>query len=1189
MGSLFAPKGSQSTAPRRAQGIELQRSSYGEVVPIVYGQNRVAPTLLWYDDFTAIKQEQGGKGGGGSVTGYTYTAAVILGICEGPITSIDGLWSSKKWVPNIADDGWTTFLGASGQAVWSHLTSFHSSQAIPYDFTAYVAGLTINLGSSAALPNYSFLVRSPTGFSGSILDALPSVILTDYLTNAEHGAQFPYLGSLTTWQTYCQATGLFFSPVEQTQRPAAEFLRELLAMTNSNAVWSAGLLRVVPYADKDVSGNGASYTASLTPVYSIGDDDTIYEPGEEPVRLIRKGQSERFNRVRIEYIDKFANYNTAIAEAWDDADIALNGERPMQTLNFHGITSGVVGRLVAQQILQRQLFIVNSYNFKLRADFSLLEPMDLLDLTDAGLGLTNQLVRITSITDEDNDELTLEVEEVPIGVHNSATYNWADSQGYQANAGVAPGSVNTPVIFAAPPYLVAPEGGTEIWIAASGGADWGGANVWVSYDGTDYRLVGSINGPSRHGVTTTTLTAPSTELDNTNTLGVDLADNTRTIIGTTTTNADNYRTLVLVGSEVMAYRDAALVSPGNYNLTYLRRGAYGTTTVTHASGEAFVRLDEDLFTMPFDPGEAGQVLYFKFTSFNLYGGAEQDLSAATAYTFTIPFGFSGFEGNALPMLVYGTATISGSSVFKKTGTLGFDAGARSRDRFASGCAFSFGNVQPLLDAFVGLSEFDTSYTTVANPDFYFRFDTGVNPRIYERGVLVQNLAAGLSTDIYSVQHDGLTIRWFVNGIQLRATPVSSTGFYAHISFSSVGCHLTNVRFTAAGTVRQTGGNLLSTAGWVVGTSGDQGSYEAEYGTSLPTIVLGGESGVPVGPYGQTEVLFLTSGTGTGIGGGWTNIGDLYGVDPKKTYRSVVWFRWNGTGTSSVVKIAFGLGTSNTYSLGSGSNSNPWVFDATISALGLVANKWYMAVGVIHAGSYTGGDVGIAGIYDPATGLNIYSGTEYRFAPGTITTQRHRCRQSAANDASCIVYFAKPRFEAVNGLEPSIAALLSPGGQLAYLDAADTANIVANAATVTYSTTVAGPTDVWVSSGSTYVNVASLSIPAQSVATDQILLFTGSVDHRCVASQATSYVQINSSGLPFAAGGAANASIARNVNTSDSDIQSSFTIEYIHNVPANTAKTYDFKGYGGGFARTGPQTGSYVKLTGVSCKVIVIKR
>jgi hypothetical protein len=74
-------------------GLRIQTSVYGLPIPIVWGQNRIAANLLWYADFKAIahttSHTSGGKGGGGSVTQnqttYTYQAAGIIGLCEGPI------------------------------------------------------------------------------------------------------------------------------------------------------------------------------------------------------------------------------------------------------------------------------------------------------------------------------------------------------------------------------------------------------------------------------------------------------------------------------------------------------------------------------------------------------------------------------------------------------------------------------------------------------------------------------------------------------------------------------------------------------------------------------------------------------------------------------------------------------------------------------------------------------------------------------------------------------------------------------------------------------------------------------------------------------------------------------------------------------------------------------------------------
>src|SRR6185312_61738 len=110
---------------------------------------------------------------------------------------------------------------------------------------------------------------------------------------------------------------------------------------------------------------------------------------------------------------------------------------------------------------------------------------------DAGLGLVNQVVRITSVTDDENDIIEIEAMEVPGTIRNTPQYNWSAAQGYNANYAVDPGNVQAPVFIEAPPALASDSNG-DLWIAVAGpsaSTTWGGAQVYMSFDGTTYELV----------------------------------------------------------------------------------------------------------------------------------------------------------------------------------------------------------------------------------------------------------------------------------------------------------------------------------------------------------------------------------------------------------------------------------------------------------------------------------------------------------------------------------------------------------------------------------------------------------------------------------------------------------------------------------------------------------------------------
>src|ERR1700684_2849250 len=139
MAGLFGAK-TASTSVTRYSGIQIQSSIAGTPIPMGWGTFKCSCNLLWYGAFksVAIKQSTGGKGGGSQVTGYNYSASVVLGICAGPIAGIRTVYKDQTALSGVAAAGLTLFLGSLGQTPWSYLTSNFSSQAIGYSGIAYV-------------------------------------------------------------------------------------------------------------------------------------------------------------------------------------------------------------------------------------------------------------------------------------------------------------------------------------------------------------------------------------------------------------------------------------------------------------------------------------------------------------------------------------------------------------------------------------------------------------------------------------------------------------------------------------------------------------------------------------------------------------------------------------------------------------------------------------------------------------------------------------------------------------------------------------------------------------------------------------------------------------------------------------------------------------------------------------------
>jgi len=168
-----------------------------------------------------------------------------------------------------------------------------------------------------------------------------------------------------------------------------------------------------------LSANGATWTPDLTWQYSLTDDDFLpWSNGggadaTDPVVLTRSDPAQAANWLSVEYMDAGNSYNPQIIAAFDQSMIDLYGLRTEPSVQAHAFTNPTSATISAQLMLQRRLYVRNTYQFKLGWKYALLEPMDIVLLTDAALGLAAAPVRVTQIDEDDNGELTVTAEEIP--------------------------------------------------------------------------------------------------------------------------------------------------------------------------------------------------------------------------------------------------------------------------------------------------------------------------------------------------------------------------------------------------------------------------------------------------------------------------------------------------------------------------------------------------------------------------------------------------------------------------------------------------------------------------------------------------------------------------------------------------------------------------------------------------------
>lgn len=240
----------------------------------------------------------------------------------------------------------------------------------------------------------------------------------------------------------------------------------------------------------------------------------------------------------------------------------------------------------------------------------------------------------------------------PIGVGTAVLHDKQATAGAPLDPFVGPGNTNAPVVFEPPAVLTG--GATEAWIIATGGADWGGCQVWISTDGSHYGLAGTIYRGARQGVLTAIFPAAA-DPDIANTLAVDLTQSAGQLLSGTQADADSYVTLCYCDGELVSYETATLTASFKYDLTYLRRGAYGTAIAAHASGAPFARFgpsDPSLFRYSYPASFIGQTAFIKLPGFNIFGQALQDLAGVSAYAYTL-LGTGGAFVNVVATLAVG--------------------------------------------------------------------------------------------------------------------------------------------------------------------------------------------------------------------------------------------------------------------------------------------------------------------------------------------------------------------------------------------------------------------------------------------------------------------------------------------------------------------------------------------------------
>lgn len=720
-------------APIQYSGLNVSSSQFDLPVPIFWGTRRLTTNAIWFNHFT--KSPVGGKGkGGGAKTqqAYVYKAAVILGLCEGVVDSIQNIWANGSTTTTRTLSALNMIFahGTASEGPWSYVTTNYPDQAIAYRLTALVACPTLDLGESASIPQTEFECIRTAGFAythtsngwinpathavSPATDCLMSDIVTDLLTNVQYGLGWSAgdIGPTSQYAAYQRAQGLFFAPLLNRLEKAVALIDRWAQISNAWIYWSGTSLRFVPLADAPITGNGVTFTPDNDVAYDLGLADFIAEHGQDagPVRVSRLDPADAYNRTVLNILDRTVGYISNPFEFKDQTLVDAYGLRDNSNIQADEICDPNVARIVVQLLGKRAAYIRNSYAFKTSYRFIRCLPGTVLTLTEPNIGLDRVRVRVKTVAEDEHDLLSFVCEEFPgaAATYAPALSAAAINTATTPNQFVDPGLVNTPAIVE--PSATFTGGAPKLLIAASGGANWGGCTVHISFDGVNYSQIGEITAAARQGALTAPLAAyAGANPDTAGTLSVDCTQSLGTP-STAVTHADAaaLRSLALVAAqptpsggayvaptngELLAFGAVTQTATYAGDLTWLYRGAFGSGPSAHAIGDQFTLIDVTgtdgtslAYTLP--PPYVGQPIYLKLASFNVFGLSHQDLSTCLEYQYT-PAG-AGFGVETGSTVAQATASIAAGAfvnVFVSGGvTRARPAQANSAASFANGFA-----------------------------------------------------------------------------------------------------------------------------------------------------------------------------------------------------------------------------------------------------------------------------------------------------------------------------------------------------------------------------------------------------------------------------------------------------------------------------------------------------------------------
>lgn len=596
--------------PSGLSDFEIPTADAARAIPIVFGSVKLTgPNVIWYGDLGVEPFE----------VGYYYNLGMALGVCMGPVDSVDGLlfddrsagWTLLSGDANMktyAFDNTTLYGGnTSGGGVKGNADCFLGTDAQPPSTYLRSAvgsswpGLPrlcylvlhggykpqyggVYLGTTSYLKPMAVLVtRCPNSLGlasnhhriaiAGGYDANPACMIYEVLTDTTWGLGLP-ASSVDTDSFVAAGEALFaegfgLAMVVEQPAEASELLREILR-----------------HIDAGLSTDPSTGKLALKLIrddYDVGTLPVLDETCLDEVEFSRGSWSETANVAKVTYVSRADNWTTRVAQWQNQANLQTQGVQVATQVEFRGLSNQHTAGLVAARVAKVTGFPFGKLRAKANRKAWALRAADPFVLDWPPLGIAGMVCRVTrpaSGTLEDG-RLTIEFAEDSFSVSGTA-YTDPPGSGW-------PDPVETPVAAAQQallelPYQLAASGGRQVAaLAARALATLTGFECWSDpAGGTAYTRTNPAGSWCPYGELVSAYAKETSALDATGFQVTNLIDVGQLESITEVALYHGYN-LALIDSEIVAWQTVS-GSGATRTIANVLRGVLDTVAADHASG-----------------------------------------------------------------------------------------------------------------------------------------------------------------------------------------------------------------------------------------------------------------------------------------------------------------------------------------------------------------------------------------------------------------------------------------------------------------------------------------------------------------------------------------------------------------------------------------------------------------------------